>query len=196
MLELLLLFKESPVLFLILLIVLDTAFGVVPLEIAVVYGLSIEMTPLEIGVIGTIFTIIGALIDYFIGLGGSKIIKLSPKEEEKGKLFFKKYGSWGVFLARLIPFFPGKPVSLIAGGMGYNIAHFSFFTGLGAFLRFYLEAMILEPYYMRSAETTELLMEKAHEYITNPTHYLVTLIVILVVIALYYLFVMHRNNRR
>lgn len=195
MLHLLMLLKENPVLFLILLIVLDTAFGIVPLEIAIFYGLSIELSPFEIGTIGLIFTVIGALIDYSIGYGGSRIIRLSPNEEEKGKQFFRKYGSWALFLARMIPFFPSKPVSIIAGGMRYSLGYFSFFTGFGAFLRFYLEAMLLEPYYLNSAEKTEILFEKAYGYITSPAHYGVTMLVAVIGIAGYYLVVMRRNNK-
>ena len=188
------LLPDNPVLFLILLIVLDTAFGIVPLEISIVYGLSIPLTPIAIGAIGLVFTVIGALIDYLLGYAGSHFIKLSPKEEEKGKRFFYKYGSWALFLARMIPFFPSKPVSIIAGGMRYSVAHFSFFTGLGAFLRFYLEAKILQPYYLNNADKTEMLVQKAHKYITDPAGYGTTIMLVVLGIGAYYLLVMHRGN--
>lgn len=188
------LLPENPVLFLILLIVLDTAFGIVPLEISIVYGLSIPLSPMVIGVIGLVFTVIGALIDYAMGYAGSHFVKLSPKEEKKGRRFFYKYGSWGLFLARMIPFFPSKPVSIIAGGIRYSVAHFSFFTGMGAFIRFYLEAMILEPYYIKNAYKTELLVQKAHKYITDPTNYGTTVLFIVLGIGAYYLLVMRRGN--
>jgi membrane protein YqaA with SNARE-associated domain len=185
---------ENPVIFLILLILLDTAFGIVPLEISIVYGLSIPLTPMMIGVIGLVFTVLGALIDYAIGYAGSRLITLSPKEEEKGKRFFDKYGSWGLFLARMIPFFPSKPVSIIAGGMRYSVAYFSFYTGFGAFLRFYLEAMILQPYYINNAYKTAQIVQKAHEYITNPAHYGATGLLIVLGIGAYYILVMRRGN--
>lgn len=188
------LLPENPVMFLILLIVLDTAFGIVPLEISIVYGLSIPLTPIAIGVIGLVFTVMGALIDYALGYAGSRLIKLSPKEEEKGRKFFAKYGSWALFLARMIPFFPSKPVSIIAGGIRYSVAYFSFFTGLGAFLRFYLEAMILKPYYMDNAHKTEVLVQKAHEYITDPTGYGATILLMVLGIGAYYVLVMRRGN--
>lgn len=180
--------------FLILLIVLDTAFGIVPLEISIVYGLSIPLTPIAIGTIGLVFTVIGALIDYALGYAGFRFIKLSQREEEKGKRFFEKYGSWALFLARMIPFFPSKPVSIIAGGMRYSIAYFSFFTGLGAFLRFYLEAMVLQPYYINNAHKTEHLVQRAHEYITDPANYGATAVFIILGIGAYYLLVMRRGN--
>lgn len=188
------LLPENPVLFLILLIVLDTAFGIIPLEISIVYGLSIPLTPIAIGAIGLVFTVIGALIDYLLGYAGSHFIKLSSEEEEKGKRFFYKYGSWALFLTRMIPFFPSKPVSIIAGGMRYSIAHFSFFTGLGAFLRFYLEARILQPYYLNNADKTEMLVQKAHKYITDPSGYGTTIMLVVLGVGAYYLLVMHRGN--
>lgn len=190
-----LLLPENPVFFLILLIVLDTAFGIVPLEISIVYGLSIHLTPIAIGTIGLVFTVIGALIDYALGYAGFSLIKLGREEEEKGKKFFQKYGSWGLFLARMIPFFPSKPVSIIAGGMGYSVAYFSFFTGLGAFLRFYLEAMALQPYYINNADKTEYLVQRAHKYITDPAGYGATAVLIIFGIGAYYFLVMHRGNR-
>jgi|GEM_PF-4064922 len=60
--------REYPLLALILFIVLDTAFGVVPIEISIVYGISIELSALSIAVLGMVFVTLGALIDYLIAI--------------------------------------------------------------------------------------------------------------------------------
>lgn len=186
--------KEQPLLVLILLIVLDTAFGVVPVEISIIYGVSIQLSALSIGIIGMIFTTVGALIDYLIGYLGLKIVHVKEKEAERGKLFFRKYGSWTLFLVRLIPFFPSKPVSVIAGGMKYSIALFSFYTALGSFFRFYLEAQILEKFYEPSKFNAEKVFQNAYEHLTNPSNYAVTFSLLIAGILLYYFLVMRRNK--
>ncbi len=186
--------KEQPLLVLILLIVLDTAFGVVPLELSIVYGMSIKLSALSIAVLGMVFVTLGALIDYLIGYLGLKIVHVKEKEAERGKLFFRKYGSWTLFLARLIPFFPSKPVSVIAGGMKYSIALFSFYTALGSFFRFYLEAQILEKFYDPSKFKAEKVLHRAYEHLTNPFNYAVTFSLLIAGVLLYYFLVMRRNK--
>jgi membrane protein DedA with SNARE-associated domain len=136
----------------------------------------------------------GALIDYLIGYLGLKFIHIQEKEVERGKLFFKKYGSWSLFLIRLIPFFPSKPVSVIAGGMKYSVALFSWYTGMGSFLRFYLEAQIMEKFYDPSKFRTEKVLHLAHEHLTNPSSYAVTFSLLIAGILLYYFLVMRKNN--
>ncbi|MBI5253943.1 MAG: VTT domain-containing protein [Euryarchaeota archaeon] len=186
--------KEQPLLVLILLIVLDTAFGVVPLELSIVYGMSIKLSALSIAVLGMVFVTLGALIDYLIGYLGLKIIHIQEREIEKGKLFFKKYGSWTLFLARLIPFFPSKPISVIAGGMRYSPALFSWYTGAGSFLRFYLEAQILEEFYDPSKFKAGKVLQNAYEHLTNPSNYAVTFSLLIAGVLLYYFLVMRRNK--
>lgn len=189
------LIREHPLLALILLIVLDTAFGVVPVELSIVYGISINLSALSIGIIGMIFTTAGALIDYLIGYHGMKIIHIQEKEVERGKLFFKKYGSWSVFLIRLIPFFPSKPISVIAGGMRYSAALFAWYTGIGSFLRFYLEAQIMEEFYDPSKLKAEKILRHAYRYLTDPSKYAVTIFLFTALIFAYYFLVMRRNNK-
>ncbi len=189
------LIREHPLLALILLIVLDTAFGVVPVELSIVYGISINLSALSIGIIGMIFTTAGALIDYLIGCLGMKIIHIQEKEVERGKLFFKKYGSWSLFLIRLIPFFPSKPISVIAGGMRYSAALFSWYTGIGSFLRFYLEAQIMEEFYDPSKLKAEKILPHAYRYLTDPSKYAMTIFLFIALILAYYFLVMRRNNK-
>lgn len=188
------LIREYPILALILLIVLDTAFGVVPIEIAIVYGISINLSALGIGMLGMIFVTLGALIDYLLGYLGLKIVRIEEKEVERGKQFFKKYGSWSLFLIRLIPFFPSKPVSVIAGGMKYSVALFSLYTGIGSFLRFYLEAHIMEEFYHPSKFKSEKVLRRAYAHLTNPFNYAVTFSLLIAGVLLYYFLVMRRNK--
>lgn len=186
--------REYPLLVLILFIVLDTAFGVVPLELSIVYGISIGLSALSIAVLGMVFVTLGALIDYLVGYLGLKIIHVQEREAERGRAFFKKYGSWTLFLVRLIPFFPSKPVSVIAGGMKYSAVLFSWYTALGSFFRFYLEAQILEKFYDPSKFKTEKVLQHAYEHFTNPSGYALTFSLLMAGVLLYYLLVMRKDN--
>lgn|GEM_PF-6680496 len=121
-------------------------------------------------------------------------MRVEEKEVVRGKLFFKKYGNWSLFLIRLIPFFPSKPVSVIAGGMNYSVALFSWYTGLGSFFRFYLEAQIMEKFYDPSKFKAEKVLHLAYEHLTNPFSYAITFSLLIAGILLYYFLVMHRNK--
>ncbi len=191
--SLVLLVKTYPLLALVLLIVLDTAFGIVPIEISVIYGLAIGLSPLELGIVGMVCTIIGGLIDYFIGYHGIKIFHVKEKEIEHGKEFFRKYGSWGLVAIRLIPFFPSKPINLLAGAMKYTVALFSAYTAIGSFLRFYLESLLFVA--LNVTVKSEVALKKAYYHATSPSHYLLSLLGVVAVIAAYYLLIMRRNNK-
>lgn len=186
------LLRAQPLLGLVLLIILDTAFGIVPIEISVIYGLALGLSPLEVGIVGMLCTVVGGLIDYAIGYQGIKIFHVKDKEMEQGREFFRKYGSWSLVAIRLVPFFPSKPLNLLAGGMRYGAALFSLYTAIGSFLRFYLESLIFRV--LNIGMHTEAALKRAYEHLVNPSNYFLSLLGIVVVIAVYYLLVMHRNR--
>jgi membrane protein YqaA with SNARE-associated domain len=185
---------DHPLLFLSLLILLDTAFGVVPIEITVLLGIHFGVSVFILGVLGLFFSVLGALVDYLIGFCGIRLFSFPKRSWKKGADFFNRYGGWSLFIIRLIPFFPTKPISLIAGGMRYPLTAFAFYTGFGSFLRYYIEADLLE----RVATVTESeardLIEKAFREGTDPSNYLFTLTVVLLVVFLYYLLVMKNSG--
>ncbi len=185
-----------PVLTLASLVMLDTAFGIVPVEITIVYGIETNLSPIEIGLIGTIFTILGALIDYVIGMKGLRLLFHPSKEEiARGNDFFEKYGVLSLFAVRLIPFFPVKPISVVAGSLGYSVITFSAYTGLGAFFRFFLEALVLDQWYVRNKGTVDVLLRGAYAHATNPANYILSIFFIVAGVAIFYYLVM-RNQKR
>ncbi|MFH0907853.1 MAG: DedA family protein [bacterium] len=88
------------------------------------------------GIVGSWF---GALFNYYLALalGRPLLLKwgkyffISEKNFEKGERFFKDHGEIGTFTGRLIPVVR-QYISLPAGIARMNIAHFLFWTGLGA----------------------------------------------------------------
>src|SRR3990172_975945 len=189
-----LLVQQYPLVTLALLILLDTAFGVVPIEISVLLGISMGLSPVSLGILGAVFSVLGALVDYLIGLWGLRIIHLKEAERERGKEFFRLYGGWSLLLIRLIPFFPSKPLSLLAGGMQYSVYLFVIYTGIGSFLRFYIEAEIFQRLGVVNKVGIDVIATRAYEYATDLSSYAVSLAVMGMAILLYYLLVMRTNE--
>ncbi len=90
---------------------------------------------------GAFASLIGALINYFIGkkLGRSYILKhqklffINKKHLHNSEHFFKKYGNITTFVGRLIPVIR-QYISIPAGFSNMNLFKFSIFTFLGAFI--------------------------------------------------------------
>lgn len=90
-------------------------------------------------VMGIIGSWLGALFNYYLALtlGRRLLIKwgkyffISEGNFEKGERFFQTHGEIGTFTGRLIPVVR-QYISLPAGLARMNMAHFLFWTGLGA----------------------------------------------------------------
>jgi membrane protein DedA with SNARE-associated domain len=81
----------------------------------------------------------GALFNYYLALilgrplllKWGKYLLISEKNFEKGEKFFRSHGEISTFTGRLIPVIR-QYISLPAGIARMNLAHFLFWTGLGA----------------------------------------------------------------
>ena len=98
-----------------------------------------EMSMPVVIVLGTLGSIAGALLNYYLAvfLGRKLILKyghylfFSAEKLEKVERFFKTHGSFPTFTGRLIPVVRHY-ISLPAGLARMNVALFCFYTGLGA----------------------------------------------------------------
>ena len=88
---------------------------------------------------GIIGSWLGALFNYYLALllgrplllKWGKYLLISEKNFEKGEKFFRSHGEISTFTGRLIPVIR-QYMSLPAGIARMNMAHFLFWTGLGA----------------------------------------------------------------
>lgn len=88
---------------------------------------------------GIIGSWLGALFNYYLALllgrplllKWGKYLLISEKNFEKGEKFFRSHGEISTFTGRLIPVIR-QYISLPAGIARMNMAHFLFWTGLGA----------------------------------------------------------------
>ncbi len=98
-----------------------------------------EMSMPVVIVLGTLGSIAGALLNYYLAvvLGRKLILRyghylfFSAEKLEKVERFFKTHGSFSTFTGRLIPVVRHY-ISLPAGLARMNVALFCFYTGLGA----------------------------------------------------------------
>lgn len=98
-----------------------------------------EMNLVIVIVLGTLGSIAGALLNYYLAvkLGRKLILKyghyvfFKPETLEKVEVFFKTHGSFSTFTGRLIPVIRHY-ISLPAGLARMNLGLFCFYTGFGA----------------------------------------------------------------
>ncbi|MDD3276529.1 MAG: DedA family protein [Kiritimatiellales bacterium] len=89
--------------------------------------------------LGIVGSWLGALFNYYLALilgrpfllKWGKYLLISEKNFEKGETFFRNHGEISTFTGRLIPVIR-QYISLPAGLARMNLAHFLFWTGLGA----------------------------------------------------------------
>jgi membrane protein DedA with SNARE-associated domain len=128
-----------------LLMAIESSFIPFPSEIIMVpAGIYAYLGNLNIYLIillGTIGSVFGALVNYFIGyhfgrrylLKNKKIFFINITHLEKTEQFFKKYGKLATFFGRLIPVVR-QYISIPAGVTKMNLKDFIFYTFLGSFL--------------------------------------------------------------
>jgi len=105
-----------------------------------------EMDIFLVIISGTIGSVIGALINYFLartlgraiifGIAESrfgKMLLLSQKKIEKAEEFFLRYGNASTFFGRLVPVVRHL-ISIPAGFSEMKLRNFIFYTAIGAFV--------------------------------------------------------------
>ncbi len=112
----------------------------VPAGILIALG---EMTWTSVIIIGTLGSLIGASINYFIAYciskgmsnkfldGYNRIFLISAKGLSKTERYFEKHGEITIFVGRLIPVIR-QLISIPAGFARMNFLRFSIFTTMGA----------------------------------------------------------------
>jgi len=128
-----------------LLMTIESSFIPFPSEIIMIpAGIFAFLGNLNIYLVillGTLGSVIGALINYFLSyhfgrkylLKHKKLFFINLSHLEKTEIFFKKYGSLATFLGRLIPVVR-QYISIPAGFSKMNLTKFIFYTFLGSFL--------------------------------------------------------------
>ncbi len=141
--------------------------------------------------VATIAAIAGSLVDYYIGLKGVQVLTkyrllgrsiLSESQLKVAASWFSKYGSFMVFVGRLIPGFR-TIISFPAGAVRMPLAKFLVYTVAGCLL--WNSILIYVGFYLGSN----------WQAVAGVSHYLIIATVVsLIVIAVAYLLV--RRNRR
>ncbi len=93
------------------------------------------------GLFGALGSLIGALLIYFVGASGGRpllerygrFVLISPRDIQAADRWFARYGTWAVFLSRLVPVVRSL-ISLPAGMVRMPLLRFSALTFAGSFL--------------------------------------------------------------
>lgn len=151
-----------------------------------------EMNLVIVIVLGTLGSIAGALLNYYLAvkLGRKLILKyghyvfFKPETLEKVEVFFKMHGSFSTFTGRLIPVIRHY-ISLPAGLARMNVWLFCFYTGFGAAI--WVSILTFLGYYFGQNEA--LLNEHLHT-IT------IAVIVFIVIFAAIYIWLHKKKERK
>jgi len=122
----------------------------VPTELLVIpLVASQHLNPLVVSIIGAVGSMIGGLIDYY--LGRIAFIMLDSRfaigmKVENVKSRFKhiaRYGFPGLLIfGRLVPFMVLKPIMVLAGGVKYDMRMFIVVIVLVSFVRYFADATV------------------------------------------------------
>lgn len=105
-----------------------------PSYIPLLIGVGTGLNPLFVGLIATSGSILGDLIGYLVGMGGSATIekfeKKTPKFLKRFERFYSNIGFWVVLIFAFLPL-PFDIVGVLSGASKYNFRRFLLALALG-----------------------------------------------------------------
>ncbi len=118
---------------------LESSVLPIPSELVLVGAGAMQIPILTIVIFGSIGSTLGSVIGYSIGKYGGrpfvdaygKYFLITPEKLSAAEKWVEKYGSFAVFLSRLIPFIPFKVFSVSAGILKMSFIPFLLYTFLG-----------------------------------------------------------------
>jgi len=111
-----------------------------PLEIVTVLAVTLGYDPFKVTVSMTLGSLLGALVNYYMGYFGSKVM-IKEKEIKKVKGWIDRWGDPMVFVTSLLPF-PFDIVAVTVGILRMNVKDFVIAAFLGKFLKFLFFAFV------------------------------------------------------
>ncbi len=104
----------------------------------VLVGVGIGLNPLIVGLLGAVGSILGDLIGYLVGMGGSATIekfeKRAPKFLKRFERFYSQIGFWAVLTFALLPL-PFDIIGVLSGASKYNFKRFLLALTIGRLVR-------------------------------------------------------------
>jgi membrane protein DedA with SNARE-associated domain len=114
----------------------------IPSEAILFYSGVAGISLIEIITIGSLGSSLGSLVSYYIGRGFrpfidnyGKYLLVNRETIKSVEWWFKKWGNYGIIVARVIPFIPYKVFSIACGLGKVKCLNFLFFTFIGTIPR-------------------------------------------------------------
>lgn len=113
---------------------------VVPLPsyVPILIGVGIGLNPLIVGLLASAGSVLGELLGYLVGMGGSATIekfeKKTPKFLKKIERFYSQIGFWVVLVFALLPI-PFDIIGILSGASKYNFKRFLLALTIGRTIR-------------------------------------------------------------
>ncbi len=128
---------------------LESSIVPIPSEVIIMGAAAAGISIASIAIFGSLGATLGGIVGYLIGRYGAKplmikygkFIFIKPKHIEKAESFAKKYGSFSVFIGRIVPVVPFKVFSIAAGIVKIPLPQFIMYTVLGVIPRIFILSM-------------------------------------------------------
>jgi membrane protein DedA with SNARE-associated domain len=125
---------------------LESSIVPIPSEVIIMGAAAAGISIASVTIFGSLGATLGAIIGYLIGRYGAKpliirygkFILIKPYHIEKAESFAKKYGSFSVFIGRILPIVPFKVFSIAAGIIKIPLLQFIIYTALGVIPRTFI----------------------------------------------------------
>ena len=125
---------------------LESSIVPIPSEVVIMGAAAAGISISSILIFGSLGASLGGIVGYCIGKYAAKplIIKfgkfifIRPRHIDRAEAFAKKYGSFSVFIGRIIPVVPFKVFSITAGIVKIPLPQFIIYTVLGVIPRIFI----------------------------------------------------------
>ena len=125
---------------------LESSIVPIPSEVIIMGAAAAGISMTSIVIFGSLGATLGGILGYSIGRYGAKplilrygkFIFIKPRHVEKVESFAKRYGSFSVFIGRIVPVIPFKVFSIAAGIVRIPLPQFILYTALGVVPRIFI----------------------------------------------------------
>ena len=125
---------------------LESSIVPIPSEVVIMGAAAAGISITSILIFGSLGASLGGIVGYCIGKYAAKplIVKfgkfifIGPRHIDKAEAFAKRYGSFSVFIGRIVPVVPFKVFSIAAGIVKIPLPQFIIYTVLGVIPRIFI----------------------------------------------------------
>jgi membrane protein YqaA with SNARE-associated domain len=107
-------------------------------ELLIPVYIGLKLSPYQILLVVSVGSILGGVVNYYLGFLGARVILKKKKEIKKAKVWLDKWGDLSVFVTSFLPGIPFDIVAVLVGFLKMDFKSFFISMSLGKIIKYVL----------------------------------------------------------